>query len=237
MDPLRVVYRDEHLLAIDKPSGLLVHRGWARDELVADELVAAQVGAPVHMLHRLDRATSGVLLFALDVATARALGEQFERGEIRKRYVALARGLAPAEQLVDHALRRVDEDDDGTRQPAQTLLRKLAACELPALPDEPPLTHPRRYSLLEARPLTGRTHQIRRHCKHVALPILGDTRYGKGEHNRLFRTRFGLHRLALHAFELVVRDIEGRELIVRAELPDDLREPIAALGLPTDLPA
>lgn len=233
---LDVVYRDEHLLAVDKPSGLLVHRGWARDEQVAVELVATQLGAPVHLLHRLDRATSGVLLFALDLPTARALGEQFERGEVRKRYLALARGLAPDEQLVDHALRRVDEDDDGTRQPAQTILRKLAACELPALPDEPPLTHPRRYSLLEARPLTGRTHQIRRHCKHVALPILGDTRYGKGEHNRLFRRCFGLHRLALHAFELCVRDVEGRDIVVRAELPEDLRGPMAALGLPTVLP-
>lgn len=236
-DSLEIVHRDDRLLAIDKPSGLLVHRGWARDEVVAVEQVEALVGAPVHLLHRLDRATSGVLLFALDVATARAIGEQFERGEIRKRYLALARGLAPDEQLVDHALRRVDVEDDGTRLPAQTILRKLAACELAPGPDEEPPQWPRRYSLIEARPLTGRTHQIRRHCKHVALPILGDTRYGKGEHNRLFRQRFGLQRLALHAFELALRDGDGHELIVRAPLPADLRGPLDAIGLPTTLPA
>jgi tRNA pseudouridine65 synthase len=231
---LEVVHRDERLLAIAKPSGLLVHRGWARDGEVAVDRVQALVGARVHPLHRVDRATSGVLLFALDVEAARWVGDQFERGEVDKRYLALVRGLAPDELLVDHPLRRVDVEDDGTRLPARTRLRKLAACELPPEPDGPARQWPRRYSWIEARPETGRTHQIRRHCKHVALPILGDTRYGKGEHNRLFRERFGLHRLALHAFGLRLRDLDGRELIVRAPLPEDLRATLAALGMSTD---
>ncbi|MFV8754958.1 pseudouridine synthase [Nannocystaceae bacterium ST9] len=229
---LVVVHRDDRLLAIAKPSGLLVHRGWARDDEVAVELVEALVGARVHMLHRLDRATSGVLLFALDVEAARHVGDLFERGLVRKRYVALVRGLAPDELVVDHPLRRVDVEDDGTRLPALTRLRRLAACELAQDPDEPPRQWPRRYSWIEARPETGRTHQIRRHCKHAALPILGDTRYGKGEHNRLFRERFGLQRLALHAIELALEDPGGETLVVRAELPADLRATLAALGMP-----
>lgn len=236
-DSLVILHSDEHLLAIAKPSGLLVHRGWARDEQVAVDQVHALVGARVHPIHRLDRATSGVLLFALDLEAARHASEQFERGEVRKRYLAIVRGLAPDELVVDHPLRRVDVEDDGTRLPALTRMRKLGACELAPEPDGPPSQWPRRYSLIEASPETGRTHQIRRHCKHVALPILGDTRYGKGEHNRLFRERFGLHRLALHAFELRLVDLEGRELIIRAPLPEDLRATLAALELPRELPA
>jgi tRNA pseudouridine65 synthase len=236
MIDLEVVHRDDRLLAISKPSGMLAHRGWARDGEVAVERVEELVGARVHLLHRLDRATSGVLLFALDIEAARHVGEQFERGEVAKRYLALVRGLAPDELVIDHPLRRVDEDDDGTRLPALTRLRRLAACELAPLPDEAPRQWPRRYSLIEARPETGRTHQIRRHCKHASLPILGDTRYGKGEHNRLFRERFALHRLALHALEMRIRDLDGKALTIRAELPDDLRKPLDALQMPSVLP-
>jgi len=236
LEPWQVVHRDDRLLAIAKPSGLLVHRGWARDEIVAVEQVHALVGARVHPIHRLDRATSGVLLFALDPEAARHASDQFERGEVRKRYLALVRGLAPEQLSVDHPLRRVDVEDDGTRLPALTHLRRLAHCELGPDEGEEPPKWPRRYSWIEARPETGRTHQIRRHCKHAALPILGDTRYGKGEHNRLFRTRFGLHRLALHAFELRLLDLEGRPLVVRAELPEDLRATLVALGMPACLP-
>jgi tRNA pseudouridine65 synthase len=236
MSELEIVHRDERLLAIAKPSGILVHRGWARDGEIAVDQVHALVGARVHPIHRLDRATSGVLLFALDPEAARHASDQFERSEVAKRYVALVRGLAPDELVIDHPLRRVDVEDDGTRLPALTRLRRLAACELAPEPGEPAPQWPRRYSLIEARPETGRTHQIRRHCKHAALPILGDTRYGKGEHNRLFRERFGLHRLALHAFELRLMDLDGRALIIRAELPEDLRATVAALGMPIELP-
>ncbi len=234
-DALVVVHRDDRLLAIAKPSGLLVHRGWARDEQVAVDQVHALVGSRVHPIHRLDRATSGVLLFALDPEAARFVSDQFERGEVRKRYLALVRGLAPEHLVIDHPLRRVDVEDDGTRLPALTHLRRLSTCELAPDPEAESPSWPRRYSWIEARPETGRTHQIRRHCKHVALPILGDTRYGKGEHNRLFRARFGLHRMALHAFELALIDLEGRALTVRAELPADLRATLLALAMPDGL--
>jgi tRNA pseudouridine65 synthase len=218
---LALVHADERLVAINKPSGMLVHRGWARDDVVAVDLLAAQLGRYVWPLHRLDRGTSGIVMFALDVETAREFSAALERGEIGKRYLALVRGHAPDEQLIDYALRRVDTDDP-ERLEARTLVRRLGEVTLnPWLrPDGD------RYSWVEAIPYTGRTHQIRRHLKHIAHPIIGDVRYGKGAHNRLFRERFGLHRLALHAAEL-----RFGELTIRAPLTDDLASPLASMGL------
>lgn len=214
---LEIIHEDRNLVAINKPSGLLVHRGWAQDARVAVDLLNAQLERRVWPLHRLDRGTSGVLCFALDVETARRVSACFEAGEIRKRYLALVRGHAPPELLIDYGLRKVD-DKSSARQPAQTTVRRLGLFE--------------RYSLVEAVPLTGRTHQIRRHLKHIAHPIIGDVRYGKGAHNRMFRERFGLHRLALHAAELRLPGAEGGdELCIRAPLPDDLAEPFEAMGL------
>lgn len=218
---LALVHADERLVAINKPSGMLVHRGWARDDVVAVDLLAAQLGRYVWPLHRLDRGTSGIVMFALDAETAREFSAALERGEIGKRYLALVRGHAPDELLIDYALRRVDTDDP-ERLEARTLVRRLGEVTLhPWLrPDGD------RYSWVEAIPYTGRTHQIRRHLKHIAHPIIGDVRYGKGAHNRLFRERFGLHRLALHAAEL-----RFGELTIRAPLTDDLADPLASMGL------
>lgn len=208
---LEIIHADAQIVAINKPSGMLVHRGWARDDVVAVDLLHAQLGRRVWPLHRLDRGTSGIVVFALDADTARSFGIALERGEIAKRYLALVRGHAPDELLIDYALRRVDSDSQD-RQPAQTRVRRLATFE--------------RYSLVEALPYTGRTHQIRRHLKHIAHPIIGDVRYGKGAHNRLFRERFSLHRLALHASEL-----SFGERTIHAPLPEDLAGPLAAMDL------
>ena len=221
-DALELLHRDPWLAAFNKPSGMIVHRGWARDPVVAVDLAHELIGARVWPIHRLDRGTSGALLFALDADSARALSESFERGEVRKRYVALVRGIAPEDLLIDHPLRRVD-DKSSERRPASTRIRRLALFE--------------RYSLVEAIPLTGRTHQIRRHLKHASLPIIGDVRYGKGEHNRMFRARFGLHRLALHAIELALPHPQREaELCVHAPLPTDLAGPLAAMQLLSSAP-
>ena len=225
---LDILVRDETLVAVNKPSGMLVHRGWAQDPVVAVDLLARQLGQRVWPLHRLDRGTSGVLLFALDADTARSIGRHFEAGTVTKRYLALTRGHPPAEHLVDYSLRRVDHASKA-RQPAQTELRLLATVTLPEAPRSG------RYALVEARPRTGRTHQIRRHLKHVHHPIVGDVRYGKGEHNRYFREQLGLHRLALHASQLVVPGAEGEEArIIDAPLPADLAEPLMAMGFTLD---
>lgn len=212
---MEVIYRDAYLLVVNKPSGLLTHRGWANDRVTALSEARAIAGCHVFPVHRLDRPTSGALLFALDSESAAVLGAEREAGGVEKRYLALVRGIAPEAIEIDHAL---DSEENPERKPAQTSVRRLATFE--------------RYSLVEATPHTGRTHQIRRHLKHITHPVIGDTRYGHGEHNRAFRTRFGLHRLALHASRLCfTHPRSGERIAVAALPPPDLAEPLRAMGL------
>jgi len=211
-----LLYRDDALVAVSKPSGIAVHRGWSRDRIVAMTVVRDLLGRAVFPFHRLDRATSGVLVLALDPGTARRLQEQWLAGRVRKRYLALVRGIPPAAGVIDHPVPRSPR---GPRVPAVTEYRRLGTFE--------------RYALLEVVPRTGRLHQIRRHLKHLSHPVIGDVRYGKGEHNRLFRSRFGLHRLALHALELRFdHPADGRPLRLFAPVPEDLAGPLRAMGLP-----
>jgi tRNA pseudouridine65 synthase len=214
---LPVLFRDAHLIAVAKPAGLAVHRGAARDRTFALQLVREICGGTghVHAVHRLDRATSGVLLFALDAGTVRRMQERFAAGTVDKRYLALVRGIPPEEGVIDHPIPR---DEGGPRVTAVTAFRRLATFE--------------RYALIEARPRTGRRHQIRRHLKHLSHPLIGDVRYGKGEHNRLFRERFGLGRLALHALELAfVHPETGEAVRIAAPVPEDLAGPLRAMGI------
>jgi tRNA pseudouridine65 synthase len=206
MPSIEILYRDSSLIAVSKPSGLAVHRGWARDASYAMTEVRDLLGQWVYPVHRLDRSASGVLVFGMSPEAARALCEQFERHEVNKHYLALVRG-APADELtIDHPLRPDNSDEP---QAAVTHVRKLSQYG--------------RYAWVEARPLTGRLHQIRRHLKHVSCPLIGDVRYGKGEHNRLFREQYDLHRLALHAARLeVAHPLSGERMTFVAPLPADL---------------
>lgn len=214
-----IVYQDDALVAIEKPAGLAVHRGWARDSHYALTLVRDFVGRYVYPVHRLDSATSGVLVFALDPEAARRLREQFDAGRVDKRYLALVRGIPPASGIIDHPVKKALRGT-GERLPAVTEYRRLATFE--------------RFAWMEARPKTGRLHQVRRHFKHLSHPLVGDVRYGKGEINRMFRQRFGLHRLALHAAEIgLEHPRDGAPLRLVAELPDDLAGPLRAMGLVT----
>lgn len=223
---MKVLHRDEHLLAVDKPSGLAVHRGWVDDEITALDLARSIAGRHVYPAHRLDRGTSGVLLFALSPEIASRLGEAFGEGRTRKVYRAIVRGHPGPEGVIDHPVRR-GEERDSPRVPAVTAWVRLATCEHPREGD-----WPLKYSLVEARPETGRLHQIRRHMKHLSHPIVGDVRYGKREHNHLCRERFGLARLALHACALsFTHPVSGEPLTLEADLPDDLARPLAAMGL------
>jgi tRNA pseudouridine65 synthase len=219
--PLDLLHCDDALVWIAKPSGMAVHRGDARDRITAIDVVRDLVGGPVHTVHRLDRATSGVMVFARSPEAARILGAAFAEGQIHKRYLALVRGIPRApEGVVDHPIER---REDGPKVPARTAWRVLAA-----------VTSPGRYALVEARPETGRRHQIRRHMKHIDHPLIGDVKYGKGDHNRLFRDRFGLHRLALHAADLgLVHPLTGESVHRSAPVPDDLADPLERLGIPS----
>ncbi|MFN2333231.1 MAG: pseudouridine synthase [Wenzhouxiangellaceae bacterium] len=190
---LRIVYLDDRICAVDKPPGIMVHRtGITTDRVFLVDLLRAQLGRRVWTVHRLDRATSGVLLFALDAAMAAELGRQFEAATINKRYLAVVRGWLDPRGRIDKPLK----GRGNKLRDALTLYRCLATAELPVAVAPHASA---RYSLVEVEPRTGRTHQIRRHFNHLAHPVIGDVNHGDRHHNRLFRERFGCHRLLLHA--------------------------------------
>lgn len=206
-EPLELLYRDDRLVAINKPAGLLVHRSEIdrHETRFAVQLLRDQIGQRVWPVHRLDKGTSGVLLFALHAGLANSLTQSLlESG--RKTYLAVTRGYLPAAGIIDKPLRDPwdahgdrDRRIDGPERPAETHYRCLAHAELPIALDRYPTS---RYSLAELTLLSGRRHQIRRHLKALSHPVIGDSTYGKGNHNRLFQQQFDCHRLLLHASRL-----------------------------------
>jgi len=234
---MHILFQDEHLVAVNKPAGLLVHRSAIdrRETRFALQEVRDLIGQRVYPVHRLDKPTSGVLLFALGVDTARLLTAQFTRGEVIKRYLAVVRGYIHEEGVIDYPL--VEERDRMTdalaasNKPAQTAVtayRRLATVELPYPVGRYSTA---RYSLLQANPRTGRKHQIRRHMKHVFHPVVGDTTHGDGKHNCFFREQFGCHRLLLAATRLeLTHPVNGQNLCIDAPLETDFARIIEALG-------
>ena len=227
-ETLDIIYRDEHLIAIHKPSGLLVHRTVLdrHETRFAVQILRDQIGQYVHPVHRLDRGTSGVLLFALDRDIGRELSKQFETQQIDKTYLAIVRGHPAEAGIIDHPLTRQFDDYEfrspdtiGEAQNAVTRYRRLAVTVLPHRVDLYPTS---RYALLELKPETGRRHQIRRHLKHIAHPIIGDATYGKGRHNRLFQELFGCHRLLLACLEMrLTHPVSNEPLVLTAPLAVD----------------
>jgi tRNA pseudouridine65 synthase len=233
---LQLLYRDDDLVVIDKPAGLLVHRSSldAHETDTVLERLRAQLGrdetATLAPAHRLDKGTSGVLVLALHAEAARRLGQAFEDGRVAKRYLALVRGWPDEAIDLDHPLAR-DPEQPSTGQPrlpARTLFRRLARVEWPfAVDDRHPST---RYALVEARPLTGRRHQIRRHLKQLAHPIVGDATHGKGPHNRAVAAWLGVSRLWLHAVELeLLHPADGRPMRLEA-LPGEAWQQLSGRG-------
>ncbi len=225
MKTLPIVYQDEHLVAVNKPSGLLVHRSSIdrHENENAMKIVRDQLGQWVYPFHRLDKATSGVLVFALDQETARRMTQAFTDGKISKEYLAIVRGVTKEAERIDHPLKDIADkmtdqkaDKDKPAKQSVTDYRRLASIELP---------HPvgrystARYSLIAVSPLTGRNHQIRRHMKHIFHPVIGDTTYGDGKQNDFFRRQFSCHRLLLHAYKTdFVHPYTGQPLHIRAPL-------------------
>lgn len=215
---LHVLWRDEHLIAVYKPAGWLVHRTGldAHETRFVMQTLRDQIGQRVFPVHRLDKGTCGVLVMALHADAARALGQAFENQQTHKRYLALVRGWLPGEIDVDHALKPDDAPADAPVQSAQTRLRCLARLNWPEAYD--PRHAGTRLSLVEALPLTGRRHQIRRHLKHVAHPIIGDATHGKGPLNRWWAERLGQQRLWLHAQSLSLpHPVSGEMLHLQAD--------------------
>ncbi len=242
-ETLEILYADEHLIAINKPSGLLVHRSLIdrRETRFAVQLLRDQVGRMVYPVHRLDKPTSGVLLFALSPETAQKLSEAFTQGAVRKTYLAVVRGVPEAEGRIDYPLveepDRVADRQARANKPAQAAItdyRRLAEVELPCAVGRYPSS---RYSLVEACPQTGRRHQLRRHFKHIFHPIIGDTKYGEGRHNRFFRETYDCHRLLLAATELrFPHPVDGRTVQVSAPLEAVFSGVLTRLGWQAHIP-
>jgi tRNA pseudouridine65 synthase len=218
-----LLYVDEHVVVADKPSGLLVHRGWDNDDDVAMFRVRDTIGAHVYPIHRLDRGTSGALLFARSSACAALLHAELEAHGMEKEYLALVRGHAPDGGVIDYP---IPKSEDGPRVPALTHFTCVAKSPID------------RCSLVLARPRTGRLHQIRRHLKHINHPLVGDVAHGSGAINRHYRTTYALHRLALHAHRLsFTHPVTGQRVTVEAPMPDDLGSALDQLALPRTVAA
>lgn len=206
-----VLARGNGWVAVNKPVGISVHESsytGPRDDTLLRLLKRELRVRQLHAVHRLDTATSGVLLLGRDPESTAALAAQFEARTVGKSYLAVVRGYSPEYVEVNVPLPGVEPDSP--RKPALTRLRTLARVELPIKLEKLPVA---RYSLVRAEPETGRYHQIRRHLKHLAHPIVGDVKYGKGEHNRVFRQHYDVHRLLLHAIRLSFNDPKTNERV------------------------
>ena len=211
-----IIYQDQWLVVIDKPPGLMVHRSAIGRDVTefALQRVRDLVGQRVYTVHRLDRPTSGLLVFALDKEAARILSGQFARREIEKTYRGLVRGFVEPCGRVEKALER---EPGLTPKPANTHWERLSMGVLPYAIGRYPTA---RYSFLSLHPSTGRRHQIRRHCAHLRHPIVGDVRYGDRHHNHFFRDQLGMGRLFLHAEALEFSHPSlGTPMALRAPVP------------------
>ncbi len=224
-EPLEILYRDEDLIAINKPSGLLVHKSPIdkHETRFALQVLRDQIGQYVYPVHRLDKPTSGVLLFALNREMVTTMSQLFRDNQIDKEYIAIVRGYTQSEGLISHPLKQMldtkaqkEKGMSKEAQEAQTAFSCLATIELPYPVSRYPVA---RYSLVKLRPKTGRKHQLRRHMKHIFHPIVGDTKHGRGEHNILFREKFDCHRLLLHAQKMdFVHPVSKKKLSIAAPL-------------------
>lgn len=230
---LDLLYHDDSIIAINKPSGLLVHRSPIdrHETRFALQILRDQVGQRVYPCHRLDKPTSGILLFALDQDTQRALSIQFEEHAVKKTYLAITRGHLPPAGLIDHPLKLMrDFKDQQVSSMQQSAVTKYEVVESYETPFACGRYATSRYSLVSLSPETGRKHQLRRHMKHISHPIIGDTTHGNGAHNRLFRDNFENQRLLLHASLLEFHHpIQGNLLKLTAPLPREFQTPLEHL--------
>ena len=225
---VEIIYEDEFLVAINKEAGLLVHRSWLDkgETRFAMQLTRDAVGCHVFPVHRLDKPTSGVLLFAKSSAVARSLTEAFTAHKVTKQYLAVVRGYMSEQGTVDYALSFQPDaiadkfaNLDKPAQEAVTHWQSLAQIELPFAVSKKHDTS--RYSLMRLTPETGRKHQLRRHMRHLFHHIVGDTSHGDGRHNRFFRTQYGCARMLLHAQTLALsHPVTGEPLLIKAGLDD-----------------
>lgn len=226
---LEILYQDNYLVAINKPNGLLVHRTKIANDATefALQILRDQLGRKVFPSHRIDRKTSGLLLFSLDEDTDSLIQQQFSEGKVSKRYLAIVRGFTPDDELIDYPLRK----ENGSLQEAITKYKTLARTEL----DIPFAGHPTsRYSLVEVEPLSGRMHQIRKHLAHVLHPIIGDRPHGCNKQNKLFKEKWNMTSMMLHASSITfIHPVTQDEIHIKAEPSPAFLRTLQFLGFKT----
>ncbi|NVJ49669.1 MAG: pseudouridylate synthase [Gammaproteobacteria bacterium] len=230
-----IIYRDDALVVLNKPCNWLVHRSAIdrHETRFIVQALKALIQQPVFPVHRLDKPTSGVLVFALNPQALKMLSLQFEAQTVVKHYHAIVRGF-PAAQTIDHPLKEKavfkNQNKDALKtQAACTHLSPITNFLVPQPVDRYPNA---RYSLVELKPDSGRRHQIRRHMKHIAHPIIGDTSYGKTTHNDFFRNQLNCHRLCLHAHSIrLTHPALHCEMTFEAPYDEELTQTLEQLAL------
>ena len=223
---LEIIYQDEVMVVINKPTGLLVHRSpiAADASEFAIQVLRDQIGQKVFPVHRLDRKTSGLLVFALNEEVNKLLQMAFMNRAVDKKYLALVRGFIVEKGTIDYEL----TNESGKAQEAITHFRLLQHFEI-EIPNGKFSTA--RYSLVEVKPETGRMHQIRKHFAHIFHPIIGDRPHGCNKQNKLFLEKWGMISMLLHASELTFKHpISNQEMTFKASLPADFNLTIERLS-------
>lgn len=223
---LEIIYRDEHLIAINKPHGLLVHRS----SIAADasefalQLLRDQIGMKVNPVHRIDRKTGGILLFAFNKEVEIAMQKAFMENQVSKKYLAIVRGHTPDAESIDYPLRK----ENGTLQDAFTKYTTLKRAELDIALGKHPTS---RYSLVEAVPTTGRMHQLRKHLSHIFHPIIGDRTHGCNKQNKLFLEQWEMTTMLLHASQLTFKHpVTDGEVKIEAALQPEFSRVMEIMG-------
>lgn len=222
--PLIILYHDEHLIAVHKPEGLLVHKSNIdkSENRFLLQMLRDQVGEYLYPIHRLDKPSSGLILFGLSASVTAHVQKQMEDNTATKEYLLICRGYAPDSGIIDHPLKPIDDFKSKTNpikntkplQEAVTEFTRLDTIELDVEVDKYPCS---RYSLVQAKILTGRKHQIRRHMKHISHPIIGCPKYGKSTHNRYFANTLHVPRLLLHGYKMTLEHpVTGQPLAITA---------------------
>ena len=229
---LQILFQDEDYVAVHKPPGLLVHRTRiSQDTEFLLQHLRDQLGKKVYPVHRLDRATAGVIVFGLHSEAARRFTELMQARSISKTYLAIVRGWTPEQGVIDRPL---EKDGLGELQDALTHYRRLATAELSIPVSRYPTA---RYSLVEVMPKTGRMHQIRRHFNHLRHPILGDRKHGPRHHNRMWREQFQSEMLMLLARKIsFIHPFNSKELTIETSPEPEMLSMLDKLGMGNSLP-
>mgnify|MGYP000846293192 CR=1 FL=1 len=244
MDHTRLIYRDEHIVVVDKPANLLVHPSYLdkNETESAMKQLRDLLGRWVYPIHRLDKPTSGILVFALSSELAKSIAGAFAGREVVKSYLALVRGWTKEHEIIDYPLKdlwdKLTDPDKLKENPAREAVTeywRLATTELPIAVRPHPTS---RYSLLKVTPATGRNRQIRRHMKHIFHPVIGDHQHGDGHHNRMLAEHAGCNRLMLHAYSISFRHpVSMLPLHFTANPDEEFVKVLAKIGINIEMPS